>query len=75
MATHDQSETDKVRERIRQSDIEDLDKGCRWAFKYHVLFPPLAQLRHLDHLFRCIFPLVYLSVLAVFWAVRGHAAC
>lgn len=69
-AERSQSQTEKAAELIRKSDIEDLDKGCRWAFKYHVLFPPLAKLRHLDHTFRAIYPLAYFVVCAHFAALR-----
>ena len=59
------SETEKARESIKQHDIEDLDKGCRWAFKYHALFPLLATLRHADHYVRFIYPCSYALVIAM----------
>ena len=59
------SETEKARLAIRKADIEDLDKGCRWAFKYHALFPLLEPLRHADHYFRLIYPLAYGTVVAI----------
>ena len=39
----------------------DMDRGPVWSFKVFFLFPLLLKLRFLDHYFRVLFPLAYIS--------------
>jgi hypothetical protein len=53
----------------------------RWRFKFFVVFPQVIKLRHLDHISRPVFPLLYGIVVAYFLAqvdnrlVKGATPC
>ena len=53
---------------VKQSAKEDLDRGKVWYFKFHYLMPLLAHLRFLDHGSRVVFPLAYLIATLIFGA-------
>ena len=46
-------------ERQTTARKQTLEKGALWEFKTFVLFPILSRVRHMDILFRLIFPIAY----------------
>ena len=66
-----------VTRKFQRQAAEDLDKGPVWRFKFFVLFPLVVNLRHLDHISRPVFPVLYSIVIAAFlsganFSSQGH---
>ena len=53
----------EMQNQYRTKVKEDLDRGRVWECKTFVLFPFLAKLTSLDHVFRFVFPLAYIIYL------------
>ena len=57
--------TVRLRSAYRTQAQIDLNKGWIWRFKTFTLFPLIARVRFLDHIFRFLFPVCYLCFVLI----------
>ena len=58
----------KLRADLQNAAKQDFDKGIIWKFKTFTLFPFLVRMRHLDFVFRAVYPLTYIIFVIVMFA-------
>ena len=64
-----------IRNQCSKEVAEELGKDFVWRFKYFTLFPPLSNmLLSLDHYFRILFPLAFLSFLLSSYSEVGFGS-